>query len=101
MDKPPIQSRQFSRQKSQPLIKPITPQNNFRISSHNQYQTKTKQQKTSNNFFNNSQECLKKGNANQSQKKLGQDYKQFYFEKEDQEEEVSFKQLCLEMNKLL
>ncbi|CAD8137366.1 unnamed protein product [Paramecium pentaurelia] len=97
MDKPPINSRQFSRQKSQPLIKPITPQNNFRISSHNQFQNKPKLQRTSNNFFNNSQECLKNENQNVSKKKLGQDYKQFYFEKEDQEEEVSFKQLCLEM----
>ncbi|CAD8138526.1 unnamed protein product [Paramecium pentaurelia] len=96
-------SRQFSRDKSQPMFNPITPIAKFRIHHNNQFINKEKMQRTSNNFFNNTTESTKitKTQNQQLLRKPDADYKQLIFDKEDQEEEHQFQILCYTLDKLL
>ncbi|CAD8046796.1 unnamed protein product [Paramecium primaurelia] len=96
-------SRQFSREKSQPMLNPITPTAKFRIHHNNQFLSREKMQKTSNNFFNNTAESTKITKAqNQSLlRKPEADYKQLIFDKEDLEEEQQFQVLCQTLDKIL
>ncbi|CAD8054249.1 unnamed protein product [Paramecium sonneborni] len=96
-------SRQFSREKSQPMFNPITPTAKFRIHHNNQFLSKEKMQKTSNNFFNNTAESTKITKVqNQSLlRKPDADYKQLIFDKEDKEEELQFQALCQTLDKIL
>ncbi|CAD8135430.1 unnamed protein product [Paramecium octaurelia] len=102
LPKAPI-TRQFSREKSQPIFNPITPSTKFRIQNNNQFLCREKSQKNTNNFFNNTSESTKITKVqNQSLlKKYDADQKQLIFDREDLEEEQQFKLLCQTLDQML
>ncbi|KAM3141913.1 hypothetical protein pb186bvf_005999 [Paramecium bursaria] len=100
----PKQSRQFSREKSQPAFNPVTPQTKFRVS--NFIINKDKMQKTSNNFFtqhNSTTESTKltRGQNQSLLKRHEIDQKQQIFEQQERDEELQFLRLCQDIDKIL